>query len=305
MRLLVTGASGLLGINLCLVAAAQGHQVIGLTKSRALHGIPFDQARANLLYMDEALEVIARAKPDAIIHCAAIADLNIAEKEPELALKLNRDAAGKLASAASRWGIPLVHISTDAVFDGITGGYDEHATPNPLSIYAKTKLAGEQAVQECHPEAIVARVVFYGWSISGQRSLSEFFFNNLSDGIRIKGFTDTRFCPLYVEDLAEILLEMLAVGLSGLYHVVSPESLSKYDFGMRIAQRFNLDADLVEPVRMQELARGAPRALNLVLRPDKLQIALGHTFPSIDDGIERFYQRWLGKYPQQLQAYVS
>jgi dTDP-4-dehydrorhamnose reductase len=304
MRLLVTGASGLLGIHLCLVAAAQGHQVSGLTHTQVLQGVPFTQVRANLLDMDEALAVIEKTNPDAIVHCAAVADLNVAEKQPELAFKLNRDAAGDLAAACARWGIPLVHISTDAVFDGATGGYDELSLPNPLSVYAKTKLAGEQAVQENHPDAIIGRVVFYGWSIMGARSLAEFFFNNLNQGKRIKGFTDTYFCPLYVEDLAEILMQMLTARLGGLYHVVSPENLSKYDFGIRIAQRFGFDASLVDPIRMQDLARGAPRALNLVLKSDKLQQALGRPLPAVDDGLERLYQRWRDKYPQQLHAFA-
>jgi dTDP-4-dehydrorhamnose reductase len=147
-------------------------------------------------------------------------------------------------------------------------------------------------------------VVFYGWSLSGARSLSEFFFNNLRDGQRVKGFTDTHFSPLYTEDLADALLEMLDASLSGLYHVVSPENLSKYEFGVRIAQRFGFEPGLVEPVRMHEVKRGAPRSLNLVLSPEKVQAALGHPLPTVDEGIERFYHRWQDKYPQKLRSFA-
>jgi dTDP-4-dehydrorhamnose reductase len=305
MRLLVTGASGLLGLNLSLVASAKGHQVTGLIHSRSLHGVPFDLCRVNLLDTEPALHTIAKAQPEAIIHCAALADLNVAEKEPELARQLNRDVPGDLAKAASRWGIPFVHISTDAVFDGLRGVYREVDPVNPLSVYAQTKLEGEQVVQEAYPEAVIARVVFFGWSLSGNRSLSEFFFNNLRDGQPIKGFTDALFSPLYVEDLAEVLLEILLRNLSGLFHVVSPEHLSKYAFGVRIAKRFGFDPHLVEPVRMEGLRRDAQRALNLVLSPDKVQSALGHPLPSVQAGIDRFYQRWLEHYPQQLKHYAA
>jgi len=305
MRLLVTGASGLLGLNLGLVAAAQGHQVTGLSHTRGLQGVPFDLCQVNLLEIETALDTIGQARPEAIIHCAAIADLNLAEQQPDLAGQLNRDVPGELAAAAARWGIPLVHISTDAVFDGTTGDYDEDDPTNPLSVYAQTKLEGEQAVREQHPEAIIARVVFFGWSVTGNRSLAEFFFNNLKDGRPVKGFTDTLFCPLYTEDLAEILLEMLSAGLSGIYHVVSPEHLSKYDFGVRIAQRFGFDPGLIEPIRMHTVKRGAPRALNLVLKPDKLEAALRHTLPTVDMGIDRFYQRWQEAYPQKLHSFAA
>ena len=305
MRLLVTGASGLLGLNLSLVAAARGHHVVGLTHQHGLSGVPFDTHSVNLLEPGEALLAIDRSRPEAIIHCAAIANLNLAESNPELARQMNRDLPAELAGATARWGIPLIHISTDAVFDGLSGGYAEDALTNPLSVYARTKLEGETAVCEAYPQAIIARVVFFGWSMSGQRSLAEFFFNNLHDGQRVKGFTDTLFCPLYTEDLAEALLEMLAAGLSGLYHVVSPEHLSKYEFGARIAERFGFNAELIEPIRMLEMARGAPRALNLTLKPDKAQAALGHPLPSVSAGIERLFQRWQEGYPDALRAYAS
>lgn len=304
MRILVTGASGLLGLNLSLVAAAQGHQVTGLSHSRNLQGVPFDIHQVDFLEMEAALGQIETTRPQAIIHCAAVADLNLAEQQPALARQLNCDVAGRLAQAAAGWGLPFVHISTDAVFDGAAGGYTEQDPTNPLSVYAQTKLDGEQAVMAVHPDAVIARVVFFGWSLSGARSLSEFFFNNLRDGQQVKGFTDTRFSPLYTEDLADALLEMLDAGLSGLYHVVSPENLSKYEFGVRIAQRFGFDPGLVEPVRMHEVKRSAPRSLNLVLSPEKVQTALGHPLPTVDEGIARFYHRWQNKYPHRLRSYA-
>lgn len=303
MRLLVTGATGLLGINLSLVAVGQGHQVIGLSHSRNLVNVPFEQLKADLESHDSAIHLIEGAKPEAMIHCAALADLNAAQNAPDKAHQINCDAAGKLAAAASCWGIPFVHISTDAVFDGTTGGYREEDPVNPLSVYAQTKLAGEELVIRMHPDAIIARVVFFGWSVSGDRSLSEFFYNNLRKEKQIQGFTDALFSPLYVEDLADTLLEMLDAGLSGLYHVVSPEHMSKYDFGVHIAQRFGYDPQLIEPVCMKTLSRGAPRSSNLVLNPDKVQCDLGHPLPTVKDGIERFYLRFLEEYPQRLQRY--
>ena len=305
MHLSVTGASGLLGLNLSLVAFAQGYQVTGLSHTRLLKGVPFDLQQVDLLKIDHALITIAESRPDAIIHCAAIADLNTAESAPSLAYQLNCEAAGALAEAAFRWGIPFLHISTDAVFNGRTGGYREHDLVNPLSVYAKSKLAGEQLVMDKNPEAIIARVVFFGWSLSGERSLAEFFFNNLRSGNRIKGFTDTYFSPLYVEDLAEILLEMITAEMKGLYHVVSPQHLSKYDFGVLIARTFGFDPGLIEPVSMHDVKRGAERSMNLVLRSEKLQAALGHPLPSVDNGIERFYQRWLENYPLQLRQLMA
>lgn len=303
MRLLVTGASGLLGLNLCCVATDAGLDVIGFVHTHQLNDTPFDLAQGDLLDIENSLTLIETIQPDAIIHCAAIADLNLAEKQPDLAYKLNSDVPGKLAAAAKSWGIPFVHISTDAVFDGKKGNYRESDPTNPLSVYAHTKLAGEQAVQDANPDALIARVVFFGWSLSGQRSLSEFFFNSLGAGKVVNGYTDTFFSPLYVEDLAEVLLEMLEAKLTGLYHVVSPESISKYSFGVRIADKFGFDSRLIIPIKAKSLDRGAQRSLNLTLNCNKLEKALGHGLPTVTEGIEAFYQGWLACYPQKLQGF--
>jgi dTDP-4-dehydrorhamnose reductase len=305
MRLLVTGASGLLGLNLGLLASEKGHTVTGLVHSHDLRNAPFGVRQVDLLDMDRTLNAIEAARPEAIIHCAAIANINAAEQQPELALRLNGKVPGELAGAAACWKIPFLHISTDAVFNGQTGGYIETDATDPLSTYARSKLAGEKAVLAANPDAIVARTVFFGWSLSGKRSLAEFFFNNLEAGNPINGFEDTFFCPLYVETLAETLLEMLGAKLSGVYHVVGSESLSKFDFGQRIARRFGLDADLIRPVRAAGLDIGAPRSSNLALINDKLQAALGHPLPKVDEGLDWFYRRWQEGYPQALQAMAA
>ena len=305
MRLLVTGATGLLGLNLSLVASKQGHSVTGLAHSRRLQGVPFDFMSLDLLNIRDALKAIKSVRPEAIIHCAAIANMDTARNKPDMTLQLNGEIPGVLADAADRWGIRFLHISTDAVFDGQKGGYVESDPTNPLSIYACTKMAGERAVLDANQNAIIARVVFFGWSLSGSRSLSEFFYNHLKVEEPVKGFTDTFFSPLYVEDLASILVEMVETDLTGLFHVVSPEKLSKYDFGLRIATRFGFDPGLVEPVRGGDINRGASRSLNLHLRPDKVQDALGYDLPSVDEGIDRLYQRWQEGYPNFLKSLAA
>jgi len=305
MRLLVTGATGLLGLNLSLVANEQGYVVTGLAHARMLQGAPFELISIDLLNSKDALKAIEAFRPDAIIHCAAIANMDTARAKTNMTIQLNAEIPGILADAADRWGTRFLHISTDAVFDGRKGDYVESDPTNPLSIYACSKLAGERAVQDANPHAIIARVVFFGWSLSGSRSLSEFFFNHLKAGEPVKGFTDTLFSPLYVEDLASTLLELVKTDLAGVFHVVSPEKLSKYAFGTRIAKRFGFDPGLIKPIRGSDIERGASRSLNLHLRPDKVQAALGHALPSVDVGIDKLYQRWEEGYPNFLKSLAA
>ncbi len=303
MRLVVSGASGLLGLNLSLAAKKSGFDVTGLINNNHLKGVPFNVEKVDLLQIKEAIQKIKQIRPEGMIHCAAIADLNYAERHPELTQKLNGVVPGALAAAAAEWGIPFIHISTDAVFDGIVGNYRETDSTNPLSVYAKTKFEGEQAVLDVYQSAVVARVVFFGWSLTGRRSLSEFFVNNLQAGNIVDGYTDTFFSPLYVEDLAATLLKILNENLSGIYHVVSPQSISKYEFGVRIAKEFGFDPLLIKPTQRKKIKNGVQRSLNLVLNPKKIQIALDKKMPTVDEGIKTMYQRWIEGYPNSLQSY--
>ncbi len=302
MNLLITGASGLLGLNLAL-AAHPTHRVIGVDRSR-LVGVPFPLLRADLLEPDVIPRFLDEARPEAVIHCAALANVDACESDPDLARRLNADLPGELATACARHGVRLVHISTDAVFDGTKDApYTEDDAPNPLSTYARTKLAGERAVLEANPQAVVARVNFFGWSLSGRRSLAEFFFYNLRDGRSVSGFTDVWFCPMFVGDLADVLLEMLEKGLSGLYHAVGSEALTKYEFGRRIARRFGFDAELIRPVSVEEAGLKARRSHGLRLSVHRLSTALGRPLPGLSTGLERFYTQYTQGYPQKLRSY--
>ena len=303
--LLVTGVSGLLGINLALEAVQQGFDVVGWTNNQTLQNTPFQQETVALENLESLPVALQNARPDAVIHCAAIANLDVAEQNPQLADLVNAQAPGVLALAAKKLGIPFVQISTDAVFDGSKGNYSEDDLPNPLNTYAQSKLAGEEAVRQAYPDAIIARVVFFGWSLTGKRSLAEFFFNNLSEGKRVNGFTDSIFSPLYVRDLADLLLEAMSKKLTGTYHFFSSESVSKYDFGVAIARRFGFDESLITPVQTAQGNLLTKRSLNLSINTAKLQSVLGHELPGAFEGVEHLFEDYQKGLRQQMAAFLA
>jgi len=300
MRILITGASGLLGLNLAW-EAARHHEVYGTVYRHSLRTKAFHVIQADLTLSGAVERALDEAQPDWVIHCAALASIDKCEADPALARKLNTELAAEIATHVAKGGARLLHISTDAVFDGQRGDYSEEDTPNPLSIYACTKLEGERAVLDANPQAIIARVNLFGWSASGRRSLSEFFFYNLQSGKRVMGFTDVFFCPLLANDLAQVLLKMLQRGLSGLYHVVSHECLSKYAFGVALAQQFGLDASLIDPTSVRESGLVAVRSPRLTLRTDKLRQALGEPLPHWRHGLEKLFDLYQQGYPQMLK----
>ncbi|HEY2980388.1 MAG TPA: SDR family oxidoreductase [Anaerolineales bacterium] len=302
MKLLVMGASGLLGLNLAL-EAMNGHDVVAVDRGRLVNP-PFQVLKTDLL-TDGALDSVLRAaEPDWLINCAALAGLDACEADPELARRLNTELPGDLATVCARRKVAFIHISTDAVFDGHKEGfYTESEEAIPTGVYSQTKLDGERAVLEANPAAIVARVNFYGWSLGGKRSLAEFFLNNLMNGKSMSGFTDVTFCPQLVNDLARLLLQMLQKGLSGLYHVVGPQAMSKYQFGVEIARKFGLRESEISPKSILSASLTARRSHNLSLSTHKLSTDLGMSLPGFSTGLEEFFAQYQQGYPQKIQGY--
>lgn len=302
MKILVTGASGLLGLNLCLGMVGT-HTIVGVDRSK-LAGTPFALFKMDLLEPGACARLMDEVRPDAIIHTAANAIVDTCESDPQEAHRINAEFPGQLAELCAKQGVRLVHISTDAVFDGTKiGFYTENDAPRPLGVYAQTKLDGERNVLSANPQAAVTRVNFFGWSLSGTRSLSEFFFNNLSIGLPANGFTDVWFCPMFVGDLADILVRVLERGLAGLYHAVGSEALTKYEFGLKIARQFGFEKGLIRPASVEDSGLKAKRSHILRLSVHKLSTDLGATIPGVSTGIEKFYTQYQQGYPQKMRSY--
>ncbi len=301
-RLLITGASGLLGISLAMEAMRE-YEVIGVDRGK-LKSAPFQVLKADLFHKNVMDPVIDSTQPDWLVNCAALANLDECEKYPDRARILNSEFPGELATVCAKKGVRFVHISTDAVFDGEkTGIYTEEDQPNPLGVYSQTKLEGERAVREANPEAIIARVNFFGWSLSGNRSLGEFFVANLSAGRLVSGFTDVMFCPMFVNHTARFLLAMLEKGLCGIYHVVGKQAMNKYQFGVEIAREFGLTESFISPKSILSSSLTARRSHNLWLSTHKLSTDIGQEIPKFSTGLDEFYTQFQQGYPQKIRSY--
>jgi|SRR3990172_3316804 len=301
-RILITGVSGLLGINLAQEKMST-HEVIGVDRGKLVNA-PFEIVKADLLTTGAVDSVLDSAQPNWLVNCAALADIDACEDNPQLAQLLNAELPAQLAKACFKRNIKLLHLSTDAVFDGQRDGfYSELDVPNPLGVYARTKLEGERAVLTESPNAIVARVNFYGWSLSGRRSLAEFFYNNLSNDKSMSGFTDAIFCPMFVNDTARVLVRMLQKGLSGLYHLVGPQAMSKYQFGIELARRFRLKENGISPRSIHTSNLSVKRSHNLSLSTNKVTMDLGTPLPEFSTGLSEFFNQNEQGYPQKIRSY--
>ncbi len=288
MRILITGASGLLGSNVLLAAIDAGYHVTATSHSRPIRASGAQWKAADLTVEGAAAELLADTQPEWIVHCAAATDVDRCEQDPDWAFSLNRDMPAAIAAAADQTGASMVHISTDAVFDGGPGPHRESDPTNPINTYGESKLSGERAVLAADPRAAVVRTNFYGWSPTGRTSLAEWFLGNLRSGEPCNGFTDIQISPLLVNDLAHALLRILQAGASGIWHLGCAGQFSKYEFGVRIAEVFDLDPNLIAPVESHAAGLPAQRPKDLSLDSQRAVQELGIDLPPCEEGIRRF-----------------
>ncbi|MGA9533276.1 MAG: SDR family oxidoreductase [Anaerolineales bacterium] len=293
--ILVTGASGLLGGNLAADWADQ-HEVHGVFHQHRLVIEGVQMIGADLADQQQARTVMGKVKPELVVHCAAATDLDRCQREPAWANRLNHDMAANVADAAHRVGAKLIHISTDAVFDGKAGPWREDDKANPLSVYGQSKQAGERAVLELDGDALVIRTNLFGLNLrEGQMGLTEQFIANTQHRIPCVGFSDVYFSPILANDLGAIFLDLVDADASGLFHVGGSDCLSKDAFGRKLAGAFGFSDEWIKAGSVEAADFDAPRARHLCLDSGKIESLLGIDLPSIDEGIGRLrelaYQR--------------
>ncbi|MCL6372111.1 dTDP-4-dehydrorhamnose reductase [Pectobacterium versatile] len=222
MKILLTGANGQLGR--CFQDRLPAEWEILAT----------DSAELDITNLEHVERTVKQFKPDAIVNAAAYTAVDKAESEPELAAKINVTGPENLAIVASKQGIRLVHVSTDYVFDGnATEPYREDSVTNPLSVYGKTKLAGEQAVAKASSEAIIVRTAWVFSEYGNNFVKTMLRLGKERDALSIVG--DQRGCPTYAGDLAQAIIALLQKkATGGIYHYSGDKEVSWFEFAQTI-----------------------------------------------------------------------
>ncbi len=275
MRVVVVGAEGQLGAAIAREFAPH-HDVIELTHS--MLDVTDDQA---------VREVLGRAKPDAIINCAAYNNVDGAEDHPVDALNTNAFAVRALARAAGACGCALVHYSTDFVFDGkASAPYTETDEPNPRGAYAASKLMGEWFAADA-PRAYVLRVESLFGSVKGARPAKgsvATIAKAIQSGAEARVFEDRTISPTYVFDAAAATRQLLERSAPpGVYHCVNSGSCTWLDFARELARRLRVEPKLI-PIRMSDAKLRAERPMYCVLSNAKLA-AVGIAMPSWQEAV--------------------
>jgi dTDP-4-dehydrorhamnose reductase len=277
MKVIVTGASGLVGRAVVSHCSTQGERVIA-----------FDHRDLDIADESKVDAAFARERPEVVINCAAWTDVDGCELDAERAQNINARGPELLALACRRADALLIAISTDYVFDGEKDGfYTQRDQPNPQSVYAVSKRDGERRAQMAWARTIIVRSG-YIFGAGGKNFLSSVL-ERARRGERLLAINDMFGTPTYAPDLARQLHRLVQLDLPGTYHVVNAgEGCTFAGFARRAFEIANLDLGLLEGVGMNTLPRPAPRPRNSRLRC-LLSEAIGlDPLPSWEDGLRDF-----------------
>lgn len=271
MRILITGASGLLGTKICEKTLSKNHEVYSAyNTNKPSFGKPVQLDVLNSTLVEQALRKI---RPEVVVHAAALTDVDKCEMEKELAWKINVEGTANIAKICRELGSFLVYVSTDYVFEGERGMYKETDPPSPINYYGLSKLEGEKKVETIVNEFCIARVsVIYG-SIpaSGKVNFALWLLKKLQNMERAKIVIDQWNSPTLNTNLADMLLEVAERKITGTYHLAGATRLSRYDFAKLIATTFNLDESLITPVSSDSFKWVAKRPRDSSLSTQKAQ----------------------------------
>jgi dTDP-4-dehydrorhamnose reductase len=283
-KLVITGGSGLLGSKIVKLAR-KDYEVIPLHKTKPLHS---NSIKLDITDATEVLNLFSKLKLDAVIHTASETNVDKCETEKEHAWKINVEGTRNIALAYRKANAKLVYISTDYVFDGEKGLYNEEDKPNPINYYGVTKLEGEnQVIHHCKNYAILRTSVLYGWHPWKQNFVT-WTINQLKQNKEITVVEDHYNTPTLADNLAETIIEAVQKDLQGLYHASGSERISRYEFARQIAKTFHLDPGLIKPIKMRQLtAWTAKRPKDSSLNTNKIQKQLKTKPLNITEGLNK------------------
>ena len=285
MKILVTGSYGQLGKS--LFKHLNPNDEFCWTG----RNIPFKEKGFYLDILDRInlKELIGLHEPDILINLAALTNVDLCEKNPVLAREINCNGVANICDIFKG---KIIQISTDYVFDGKNGPYNEEDKPSPLSVYGSTKLAAEKIIMSHNSENIIIRGnVLYDYCMYSKASFLNWVVQSLNAKTSIEVVDDQINNPTWTQSMAKIIGLCIDKKVSGVYHWGDAEFVSRYKFAKIIAKKYELETNLINPISTEKLGQVAPRPLNSGLISNKLMSALNIKQPSINDCLSKIILR--------------
>ncbi len=296
--ILITGAAGLLGSNLSYNLRSLANIIAVDNNDVNIKGV--ESICGSALDLQLIDKLMKKHRVTIILHCAALVNMDMCEKDSRNANIVNSLMAGNLSFLADRYNVQMIYISTDAVYPGKKGIlYKETDNTKPISIYGKTKLLGEKYVLH-YKKNLVIRTNMYGFSYKDKVSFAEWIINSLNENQELNMFDDLYFSPILVNRLCELLFMCVERKLSGLYNICCMGSISKYAFACEIKKQLRLPGS-IRKSSMKNHKYFAPRTQNMGMDNSKIVKALNINIPNVDKDIECLRDLYKQGYPQRLK----
>ena len=266
-KVLVTGSNGLLWQKI-IYSLIERKDIDLLASSKGLNRLitksGYKYIDLDITRNEEVKKVFENEKPDAVINCAAMTNVDYCEENQDSCWEINVNAVENLAKSCEALKSHLLHLSTDFVFDGKSGPYTENDKPNPLHFYAKSKLKSEEIVKKIMTKWSIARtIIIYGITDNMSRSnIVIWAKKEIENGNTINVVKDQLRSPTLAEDLAKGCISIIDKSAFGLYHLSGPKTYSILDLVYQVADFYNLDKSLILPVTSASLNQPAPRPLS-------------------------------------------
>jgi dTDP-4-dehydrorhamnose reductase len=277
-RILITGSNGMLGQRAVQFYSSKENVELLATsvEEKSAFG-SVEYAPVDIKDRDRIKKAIYDYCPDFIIHTAAFTNVDLSEKMREEAWKINVKGVEYVAEAARAIDAHIIHISTDYIFDGKNGPYDENAVPCPISYYGRTKFASENALRISGTFFTILRTnVLYGVAANSRPDFVRWVISSLRNKEKIRIVNDQVNNPTFIDDLVQAINKIIEFRKTGVYNIGGKEFLSRYDFTLRIADFFNLDKKLIIPISTKELNQPARRPLKSGLLTLKAEAELSY-----------------------------
>lgn len=286
MKVLVTGASGLLGGH-ALAFFSRRNETLGLDRNPGWGDRPAAVELGDLAEPGFGEGVVRRFQPDLLIHCAAMADVDGCERDPARAELYNAGMTRRLAQAVSPKCL-FLYISTDGLFQGDRPLVNEETPPQPRTVYGKTKLQGELEVRLATKNHLILRTNFFGWSSGRKKTAGEWLHHALKEGSPITLFEDFHFTPIYVVDFLERLEALLESGHRGVVHLCGRDRVSKLEFGTRMAELAGFPKTGIRRGSIRAAGLLADRPADMSLDCGLFRRVTGLELPGCEEGLRRF-----------------
>ncbi len=289
-KVLITGANGLLGQQLVKVFRHDYEvHALGLQPEPRLSDKNFAYHQGDIADRQKLRDLVQALVPNFVMNAAAFTDVDGSETQRELCWKINVTGVDNLVYAAQKVHARLVHVSTDYVFDGKNGPYREDDRPNPLGFYARSKLAGENVLINSEANGAIARtMVLYGAGHEIRPNFVTWLIAQLRNGKSVRVVDDQFGNPTLASELARALRTLAESGRNGVYHISGSEAIDRYHFVVKIAEVFDLDASLIQPIQTSDLKQAAPRPLRSGFDISKAVTELNISMSDVVGGLQKF-----------------